>query len=686
MAGGRIRNLIHYLRRAAPRAEGPAMTDTHLLERFAAEGDEAAFEQLARRHGPMVLGVCRRVLGDAHDAEDALQATFLLLARKPASAARCRSAGGWLHTVAYRVSLRARRAARGTRELPPDESPAPALDPASEAAWREVRRAIDEEVSRLPEKYRAPFVLYHLEGRSIAEVARELGCPVGTVESWLTRARARLRDGLARRGLAPALGMVAALTMQEGWLPQATAAARAALAAARGEAGAVSAEAAALAGEVVRALGVARLRVAVLLLLLAVAVAGAIGLVVGTPPRVEPPPRPAEAPRQDKARPDEKPRAAQAGPVKLRTFNQAHVLAVNAIALSPDGKILVSGGDDGRVKLWDVNTGRTKALLCRFLDLGKHADQRQAHAGRVWSVAFSPDGKTLASGADDRVVRLWEVGTGGERAMGLCGFFVYAVTFSPDGRHLASAGGNAPAAFDRDQRMIFKNFPKGGGQFKEHGEVKVWDLGTAKGRTLLHRTAGRVLSVAFSPDSKTLASGGRDGFVRLWDVKTGTERKRFRQPNHCVTAVAFSPDGKTLAEVTGWDDSDRAPPPREEDDRVSLRDLASGRVRARLKGHVGWVTALAFSPDGKILATASAALPPRARPWAKATGEVQLWDPAAGQPLGAPLTFGHRVASVAFDPRGEILAVGGPGASALGLSAPGEMTLVKLGPRGGTAP
>src|SRR5262249_28867985 len=155
---------------------------------FAASADEAAFELLARRHGPMVLGVCRRVLGDAHEAEDAFQATFLILARKAASAARHDSAGGWLHTVAYPVALRSRLrlAARAARERPLDEALLSAGEGEGDASWREVRRVIDEEVARLPEKYRVPFVLFHLEGYTSAEVARELGRPVGTVESWLT--------------------------------------------------------------------------------------------------------------------------------------------------------------------------------------------------------------------------------------------------------------------------------------------------------------------------------------------------------------------------------------------------------------------------------------------------------------------------------------------------------------------
>jgi RNA polymerase sigma factor (sigma-70 family) len=181
MAGDRIHNLIRHLRRASAAAVGPAVPDVGLVERFLTRRDQSAFELLVWRHGAMVLGVCRRVLGDAHEAEDAFQATFLVLAKKAASAARHRSVGGWLYTVAFRVALRARarRAARTVRERPFDDPPAAAdLDPAGEAGWREVGQVIDEEVSRLPEKYRLPFVLFHLEGRSNAEVAQELGCPV----------------------------------------------------------------------------------------------------------------------------------------------------------------------------------------------------------------------------------------------------------------------------------------------------------------------------------------------------------------------------------------------------------------------------------------------------------------------------------------------------------------------------
>jgi RNA polymerase sigma factor (sigma-70 family) len=663
MSTSRIHHLIRHLRRMAGPAEGPGLTDVQLLERFAFAGDEAAFELLAWRHGPMVLRVCRRVLGDAHEAEDAFQATFLVLAQKAASAARHKSAGGWLYTVAYRVALRARahRATRNVRERPFDDAVlAAARDPASEAAGREARLVIDEEVSRLPLKYRVPFVLYYLEGRSNAEVARELGCPVGTVESWLTRARARLRTALSRRGLTPATALFASLAPQEGWLPQAAQAAQAALAAGRGVAGAVSAEAASLAAEVLSAFGILKAKVAVMVLLLAIAAAGAVGLAVGSYQRAGPPVRTSDTPV-----PPDAPAAAQTGkarsdvpakaalPVERGTV-RGILGGLNAVALSPDGMVLASGSNDGSVKVWDTATGMEKFSL-------------SGHTIFIYSVAFSPDGKTLASGSNDKTVILWDATTGKEKVTlrGHTGF-IYSVAFSPDGKVLASAGGVQPAAF-----KSFKSFdqiPKDDLLFKEIGEVKVWDLATLKERTLYHGDTGRVTSIAFSPDGKTLASGGRDGAIQFWDVATGKECACIRE-NFSVGAVAFSSDGNTLAAV----DLGQA-------GLVKLWDLATGGVRARLKGHRGPVHGVAFTMDGKTLATAGNVPSPEPRKPYDATGEVRLWDAATGQQRGAPLTFPHYASCLALSARGTILAAGGPRGSQhnLGQGA-GEITIWDLG-------
>ncbi len=210
MNGRSLNGLMDLLRRAAARQETVTLTDAELLLRFARQRDEGAFELLVWRHGPMVHNVCRRVLRDAHAAEDAFQATFLTLVRKAASIARRESLPGWLYRVAYRVALRARERQGHWRSgddlLQEVAAPAEAV-----SDCREWLALLDEEIGRLPEKYRVPLVLCHLEGKTLAEAARLLGCPRGTVAVQLSRARQRLRGSLARRGVALSTALGAAL-------------------------------------------------------------------------------------------------------------------------------------------------------------------------------------------------------------------------------------------------------------------------------------------------------------------------------------------------------------------------------------------------------------------------------------------------------------------------------------------
>jgi RNA polymerase sigma factor (sigma-70 family) len=199
-----LRTVLHKVRpqlRPAPTGVG----DAELLARFLNQHDEAAFELLVWRHGPLVLGVCRRVLGNAHDAEDAFQATFFILARKAGSIGRGHSVASWLYKVAYRVALRARaRRAKLDRCVRPlGEQAVPAADgePAALLAGKDLRPLLDAAISRLPEKYRDPVVLCYFEGKTNEEAARQLGCPKGTILSRLARARERLRRSLGRHGL-----------------------------------------------------------------------------------------------------------------------------------------------------------------------------------------------------------------------------------------------------------------------------------------------------------------------------------------------------------------------------------------------------------------------------------------------------------------------------------------------------
>jgi RNA polymerase sigma factor (sigma-70 family) len=204
-------SILRHLRRAA--GVYPGLDDAALLERYAADRDEAAFELLVWRHGPMVLGVCRRRLRDIHAAEDAFQATFLALARRAKSIRRRASVAGWLYRVAGRMALAARERSTRRTEQPFDEMMLPGREPepADAAALRELRLTLDDAIGRLPRRYREPLILTCFAGRSHAEAARELGCAVRTIESRLGRARQKLRAVLLRRGLIPAGGLAAAL-------------------------------------------------------------------------------------------------------------------------------------------------------------------------------------------------------------------------------------------------------------------------------------------------------------------------------------------------------------------------------------------------------------------------------------------------------------------------------------------
>jgi RNA polymerase sigma factor (sigma-70 family) len=180
-----------------PVGESDPVSDAELLARFVRAGDQTAFELLVWRHGPMVLGACRRILRDVHLAEDAFQAAFLILARK-AGSVRSACVAGWLHRVARRVAVRAARPRKRIEPLTADPLDRPAPD-------AELRAVLDAEIDRLPERFRLPVVLCYLNGRTTEDAARLLGIPRGTVLSRLATARQRLAARLTRRGItAPA--------------------------------------------------------------------------------------------------------------------------------------------------------------------------------------------------------------------------------------------------------------------------------------------------------------------------------------------------------------------------------------------------------------------------------------------------------------------------------------------------
>jgi RNA polymerase sigma factor (sigma-70 family) len=283
MGIGRLSSFIRRLRGSLAAAQPGGLSDAALLDRWLALRDEAAFEVLLWRHGPMVLGVCRRVLGNDADVEDAFQAAFLLLVRKAAAIRRRESVAAWLYQVAYRVALRARErsGARSARET----CGVDALAAAEGAGWDDMRPVLDDEIRRLPAKYRTPFIRCYLEGCTNEEAAAELGCPVGTIHSRLAWARERLRSRLTRRGVTLTMAGLTVLLTQNvapagvpAVLADTTLHAAFAYAANSATAAGVSAGAVALTKGVLRSMFLEKLRLGAAVVLALVVCGGAGGL------------------------------------------------------------------------------------------------------------------------------------------------------------------------------------------------------------------------------------------------------------------------------------------------------------------------------------------------------------------------------------------------------------------------
>ena len=287
MSSAQVGAVLRHIRQLATAGKDQDLPDHQLLERFARRRDEAAFAALLRRHGPMVLGVCRSVLHDVHDAEDAFQAAFLLLAQKAGSIHRREAVSGWLYRVAYHAAVRARATAARRRVLERRAVTMPSADPVLDMSLREVRAVLLEELGGLPEKYRAPVVLCGLEEKSLDEAARLLGWSRHAVKWRLQRGRELLRACLRRRGLElPAALCVTAVALHSSpgrvsaALADATLRAAVKVAAGQGvSAGLVSAEVAALVQGASKTMFCGKAEMLAVLLLIVGVAAGAFGVV-----------------------------------------------------------------------------------------------------------------------------------------------------------------------------------------------------------------------------------------------------------------------------------------------------------------------------------------------------------------------------------------------------------------------
>jgi RNA polymerase sigma factor (sigma-70 family) len=656
-------SLLRHIRRLAPRPSSELASDAVLLDHFVRDKDQDAFAGLVARHGTMVFGVCRRVLHNIHEAEDAAQATFLVLARKAATIRHRQTLAAWLHQTAHHLALKCRRAEIRRRERETRNATAvrtsPQPDPLDELSARELLVILDEELRRLPERYRLPLILCHLEGRTHEEAARQLGWTAGSVKGRLRRGRAKLQRRLVKRGLTLSAVSVALMAVEglppAAGMPAGFLAATLRAAASDGE---VSAKVIVLAKEGIRNMAATKAKsMAALLLVVGVTIGGAGSiahqmLAAGQSDAkqvVEQAKAPSPAKEKTPVRTDRygdplPPGAiARLGTMRLRPGDKVFCLPGGktflslapedekmvvcvwrmttgellrrfevptphaSVALSADGKILATSHYDAlrmvsRIQLWDVASGRMAAEVAGVGSL-------------VHALAFAPDGKTLATAGGDQVLRLWEWRTATElrRCQGTADHWRDLV-FSADGKVLASA------SFTRQS-------------------VQLWEAATGRALRTLGSGAGRMEAIAFAPDGKTLATAAlKDKAIRLWEASTGKEVRQFPSEGRTET-FAFSPDGKPLASG-GMSEYRQISP-------IYLWDVNTGREVRRMEAHLHLVSSLAFSPTGEKLVSAGGHF------------TMHVWDVATGKDSLPFAEHESYVESIAYAPDGRSLATAG---------------------------
>jgi RNA polymerase sigma factor (sigma-70 family) len=666
-AGGSI---LQHIFRLVPANAG--QTDGELVQRFANQHERAAFAALLHRHCRLVWGVCRHILHHEQDAEDAFQATFLVLAHRAASIRKSESVASWLHGVAYRIAHRAKQM---TIKRKNRDRRATAREPQSataDLAVRDLQAILDDELHRLPEKYRAPFVLCCLEGRSRKETAAELDLKEGTVSSRIAHARRLLQDRLTQRGVTLSAALTAGVLWKQSVsaaLVQPTLKAALLVAAGANALQVVAPSVMALMNGGLKSLSTIKVKIATISMMAASLVAG-YGLAVGyraekEPQQAKPEPQTVIVqPRVDLFG-DELPPEAIARLGTNRFWCGPH--GGGQLVYTVDGtKLLATTWDS--VEIFDAVTGK---LLSRI---------RPAGGSGIESMSLSPDGRLLAMGTHNQEndaasgIQIFDRGSG--QLLRQCkstGRQQYlGVQFSPNGELLAS--------YSYPSKTVY-----------------LWDPATAQElrRWPINCEAWSCLS--FSRDSKTLIVGdGRT--IHFWNVGTGTESRRIENHPGLVSQLALSPDGKTLGSLP-LKNEPKVGESHERDNKVYLWDTATGKNLGRLEVIVDgenktnspirddpWgIYHFDFAPDGKTLVTASddknlciwdlttrkvvrrwdtgawvgcIAFAPGGRTFAShGFGTLRLWDPATGKELRDHP--GHRQEgpqSLALSPDGRTLA------------------------------
>jgi RNA polymerase sigma factor (sigma-70 family) len=642
-------SIPHLIRQLQKCSTHKQVSDQELLHRYTHEGDQEAFEQLVERYSRLVWGASRRWLTDEHVCEDVFQATFLVFARRAKEINAMKPLTSWLYAVASRIAskTRAKLLWKSTSEL--EDTPSK-QDVLSETTNREFCLVFEQEMQRLPEKFRLPILLCCVEGYSRDEVAEILHCSLGVVKSRLERGRKALYEQLRNRGIElSAVLLTVNLT---------TSTIRAAIV--RETVHHLHQPISDGIKELVR-LGTGSQALSNLTIPFSILLAGILtfcgfalaGGMPENPQAIEQaqnkPMEPKEEVKQtrvDRFGDALPPNAiARFGTVRFRQgfSNQRVVYArdgktiaiggcgrslgvwdvetgkelfqcfhlqdtqPSAVAFSPDGKLLIEG-DFPHVNVWDAKTGK----LIRKLE---------GHSQCARAATFSPNGKILATGGHDQTIHLWDPVTGNS-LLKLEGHTdsVLALAFSWDGKQLASAGSDKTVriwnpetghemarlggAEDYLTSLVFTKDNKHLIVAGAESIIRVWDLTKNEVSTILGdaKTNPVTQEVSLSPDGKILATPSNDGRVVLWDTKTWKEIRSWKAGSYRVSSLDFAPNGKSLATSSSWHSG------------IRFWDVETGKEKREEDVHSGWITALFIDPDGKWL-----------KSWSR-DGQLIRWD------------------------------------------------------------
>jgi RNA polymerase sigma factor (sigma-70 family) len=558
-----------------------------------------------------VLGLCQRMLSAGPDSEDAFQATFLVLIRKAHTLHQRDLLANWLYGVAYRIAVRARQQAarRRTQELPLVDLPARPAAPLS----REVQAVIDEEMQRLPERYRRPLVLCYLRGQTQDETAQQLGLLKATLATRLARGRKRLWDCLKRRGIVISAATTAALLTPAAWaaelpLSSPETALHQIVIGLVTQSKAVPVPVDSLVQGAVHEMKVARMQ-RILSVLALVLLLGALGFLGHRLVSARLAHLPGAVPPGENERFD------------VLVWKAAEVYKIDVkhggspcVATTPDGNVVLAGRDDGSITIWERSNGKIKSVIPFTM-----------HECCVRALSVAGDGITVASASADGIVKVWDLKTRVELLnLSTSGAFTQqgSLALSPDGKLLALATGNEDT-------------------------FAVIDIASGKQLGKVLQAEGVVWHLGFSLDGKSLTCASPSGGFTVWDV-AAQEKKLSCKPDILAEAGArndcraMSPDGRYGVSLHGRGGKQCT---------VHLWDMANGKLLATFSSHMAQVNDAVFRADGTLLATASH------------DGTVKIWDVKTGKELTSfrivtvPGIYPER--KLAFSADGKTLVVGG---------------------------